>query len=531
MFEFINNKLKYNFDFERLQEIKDKTINFIKYNNYITNTPDSHSLLHLLEINNRACEIIINYELTNTKLIEVYDIILVSCLIRNYFDKKHYDIDIEEKRNNLIRLYSNLISQEKIDIIIEIVKTSFYNINNSNEINSNFNKKIFNDGSDNDIAQNIVIQAILLTDYDVIRCFTYNYFHVYKNNNEIKFTDIYNLVISIFNERMFTYINKQFFTCDFTRREASRLQKKAIKKLKLIEKYIINDIKGSTSNIQKMPIIFDYCCQNIITVSEEYNELKKNDLKKYLCDNSIDNFINNYDLLKNKILTDKDKMYSLIYDVSHNIYHHIDVVLEAIEIFDSKPNEIIFLDNTSIIFNSNNIYMCAAACLLHDTLDDKYFSEDYINEKLEKLRTNKIFETVFGKNNNNIEILITIIKTMSYSKTQGLGEGKNKFGNKVNECTPLFPEQSILGTYITAYHVTREADLLTAYNFDRCVLYTLFHNKDCLHSHAVEVAYKLFSKRMFKHLYHNLFVTEHSKIKAKEYDDEARKSISRSLQF
>ena len=55
------------------------------------------------------------------------------------------------------------------------------------------------------------------------------------------------------------------------------------------------------------------------------------------------------------------------------------------------------------------------------------------------------------------EIILKIISTMSYSIVK-----KNGFPN--------------LGIYQNAYHCVREADILSAYDFDRCVIYDMYCN-------------------------------------------------------
>ena len=90
-----------------------------------------------------------------------------------------------------------------------------------------------------------------------------------------------------------------------------------------------------------------------------------------------------------------------------------------------------------------------------------------------------------------IKVICNIISTMSYSKVKEQG----------------FPN---LGEYMTAYHIVREADLLSAYQFDRCVIYQMIKKGDT-YLDSVKHARELFDKRVTKHIDHHLFTLEYSK--------------------
>jgi ribonuclease BN (tRNA processing enzyme) len=103
-----------------------------------------------------------------------------------------------------------------------------------------------------------------------------------------------------------------------------------------------------------------------------------------------------------------------------------------------------------------------------------------------------------------LDITKRIINTMSYSKVKKQG----------------FPE---LHEYQMAYHVVREADLLAAYDFDRCMLYNIHMqtkstinnptpiNNDIKILDAFNNASELFQNRVLKHNHDNLFITNYSK--------------------
>ena len=98
-----------------------------------------------------------------------------------------------------------------------------------------------------------------------------------------------------------------------------------------------------------------------------------------------------------------------------------------------------------------------------------------------------------------------IVSTMSYSKV------------KVNGF-PKFDE------YMWAYHVVREADLLSAYDFDRCMIYHLKQNNGDIDSSFANAS-KLFENRVFKHYDDGLLLTEYSKENYMQYQSNALNRI------
>jgi hypothetical protein len=104
-----------------------------------------------------------------------------------------------------------------------------------------------------------------------------------------------------------------------------------------------------------------------------------------------------------------------------------------------------------------------------------------------------------------LEIIFQIITTMSYSTVK-----KNGF--------PLLNE------YQLAYHIVREADLLAAYDIDRCIIYAMY-KKEMNYSQAVNVATVLFEDRVFKHRTDKLFVTNFSKKLSIQLHKKAKKDV------
>jgi HD superfamily phosphodiesterase len=163
-------------------------------------------------------------------------------------------------------------------------------------------------------------------------------------------------------------------------------------------------------------------------------------------------------------------------DESHGLSHSMNVLNYAHEIYNSEIKNKPFLEQHRRV-----IY---TAAILHDMCDKKYMDEmegiTEINKYLQEDMT-------------PIELDITkkIITTMSYSKVKRDG----------------FPE---LGEFQDAYHIVREADLLTAYDFDRCMIYNM-HRKNGNIMEAYNEATELFCNRVLKHNDDKLFLTEYSK--------------------
>jgi hypothetical protein len=105
-----------------------------------------------------------------------------------------------------------------------------------------------------------------------------------------------------------------------------------------------------------------------------------------------------------------------------------------------------------------------------------------------------------------LEIMGKIISTMSYSKV------------KVNG----FPN---LGEYQLAYHIVREADLLAAYDIDRCIIYTMYRN-NIKYTDALKNALTLFDNRVFKMRSDRLFKTEYSRKESLKLHKKAKRDVT-----
>jgi hypothetical protein len=139
--------------------------------------------------------------------------------------------------------------------------------------------------------------------------------------------------------------------------------------------------------------------------------------------------------------------------------------------------------NPGIKSYENIIYL---ASTLHDMCDKKYMKEEEGLHSMELFLKDKIKISDEERN-----VVSSIINTMSYSKV------------KVNG----FPN---LGIYQSAYHIVREADLLSAYDFDRCLIYGLNVRGENFENTFTR-AEELFKNRVLRHAEDNLFTTEYAR--------------------
>ena len=199
---------------------------------------------------------------------------------------------------------------------------------------------------------------------------------------------------------------------------------------------------------------------------------------------SIINIIN----LSFKYVVDTSQLYKI--DESHALKHSMEVYGYAKKIYESEIENNPFLEKQrEIIFT---------ASIGHDMCDKKYMDEKegilrYQNYLSDYLRPNEL--DIMGK----------IIGTMSYSKV------------KVNG----YPD---LGEYQLAYNIVREADLLSAYDIDRCVMYKM-HCNNCTYTEALKDALHLFDYRVFKMRKDNLFVTPYSIKESLKLHRKAKKDV------
>jgi HD superfamily phosphodiesterase len=162
-------------------------------------------------------------------------------------------------------------------------------------------------------------------------------------------------------------------------------------------------------------------------------------------------------------------------DESHSLKHSMDVYNYANKIYDIEILNNQYLRKHKVIIDTSAI--------LHDMCDKKYMNQDEGVERIKTFLDGNIPE-------NEIKPIIDIISTMSYSTVKKKG----------------FPN---LGDYQLAYNIVREADLLTSYDFDRCIMYNMYVNKNS-YKESVNDALNVFENRVFKYHSDKLFTTKYA---------------------
>ena len=166
--------------------------------------------------------------------------------------------------------------------------------------------------------------------------------------------------------------------------------------------------------------------------------------------------------------------YRLNIDESHGLKHSLEVLHYAEEIYNSEVIKYPFLEKQREI-----IYTSA---ILHDMCDKKYMDQE---KGIEMIKNHMKIHM----NNDQLEIMDKIISTMSYSTVKKNG----------------FPE---LGEYQLAYHIVREADLLSAYDIDRCLIYSMnFEKLD--YFNALKRVIEITNNRILTYRSDKLFVTNY----------------------
>jgi HD superfamily phosphodiesterase len=181
-----------------------------------------------------------------------------------------------------------------------------------------------------------------------------------------------------------------------------------------------------------------------------------------------------------KCVMEFTKKYNI--DESHSLKHSMEVQRFAENIYVSE------LGLNPSLLTQKNIIMASA--ILHDMCDRKY-----VPDEATAIREMREYMAAF-LTEGELDAIVSIITTMSYSKVKKNG----------------YPD---LGEYQLAYHIVREADLLAAYDIDRCIIYGMSVDK-LAYSVAVDRANVLFVDRVMKYRSDGLFVTEWSKAKSLE---------------
>ena len=193
-----------------------------------------------------------------------------------------------------------------------------------------------------------------------------------------------------------------------------------------------------------------------------------------------------------KFITATCNLYNI--DESHGIRHSIDMLCMTKNIFNEEKVKFDYLKNKEHI-----VYTSA---LLHDMCDHKYMKpEEGINNIKSFLLDNKY-------NTNDINTIVRIMNNMSYSKIK-----KNGFPFHENDNDE----------FIKMFHIVREADLMCAYEVERCIIYDIFtNNNNNNFITSYDRANDLFKKRMFKHYDDNLFTTSYALREGKNLELDAK---------
>lgn len=181
-------------------------------------------------------------------------------------------------------------------------------------------------------------------------------------------------------------------------------------------------------------------------------------------------------------------------DESHGLSHAMNILTQANTIYEHEQLYYPHLKKDEKI-----IYVSS---ILHDMCDKKYMNQDKglddINNYLLNLKDNDQYVI----NHNESNIIKEIVSTMSYSTVKKNG----------------FPQ---LGQYQMAYNIVREADLLCAYDFDRCMIYQMYQKNYSIEN-AYDDAVTLFDNRMFKHYDDGLFLTQYTQKNYMNYENKAK---------
>jgi hypothetical protein len=173
------------------------------------------------------------------------------------------------------------------------------------------------------------------------------------------------------------------------------------------------------------------------------------------------------------------KLYNI--DESHAVKHSLEVFRFADCIYKDEIKRNSYLSSQKKI-----IYLSA---LVHDMCDKKYMNEAEGIQNIRKHMKNHISD-------DELDIVSKIIETISYSKVKKNG----------------YPQ---LGEYQLAYHIVREADLLSAYDIDRSIMFSMLHEKNDFFD-GLPASIELFEKRVLTYISDELFITEYSQKKSKE---------------
>jgi HD superfamily phosphodiesterase len=166
-------------------------------------------------------------------------------------------------------------------------------------------------------------------------------------------------------------------------------------------------------------------------------------------------------------------------DESHALGHSMNVLYYSQQIYNKEV-----LKTPMLRTQEQVIY---SAAMMHDLYDQKYPAPT-----IPSIRT----VLQFKLKTHDIEAVEQIVNTMSYSKIKQHGYPK-------------------LGKYQQAYHIVREADLLASYDFDRAMIYNMYHTTNDVFNTFKE-SKEFFENRVLKYEQQDIFLTDYGKSKAQE---------------
>tara|TARA_Y100000389_G_scaffold203531_2_gene252212 strand:- start:193 stop:825 length:633 start_codon:yes stop_codon:yes gene_type:complete len=179
-------------------------------------------------------------------------------------------------------------------------------------------------------------------------------------------------------------------------------------------------------------------------------------------------------------------------DESHSLGHALNVLDYSKKLYNEE------VVNYPILMKQQHIIYTTA--LLHDICDSKYNENVYSSLNLiqDFLYDNKYLE-------QDVDIISNIIDGMSYHKVVNYG----------------FPN---VKEYQTSYHIVREADLLSGYEFNRAVLYGI-HKRNQTYLDSFDESKDLYKTRMGTLISNNMFTTNSGKCYAENIFQEEKKKI------
>jgi len=167
-------------------------------------------------------------------------------------------------------------------------------------------------------------------------------------------------------------------------------------------------------------------------------------------------------------------------DTSHSESHSMDVLHLADENYKSQLDMFPYLEE-----QTNVIY---TAAVLHDMCDKKYMKQEDGIKEIDSFLKDKL-------NPEELYYSKRIMETMSYSTVKKQG----------------YPLD--LGDYEMAYHIVREADLLSSYDFNRAMIYHLNKGNNLTSSYYNSL--QLFNDRVFMYNTDKLLISDYAQHKSK----------------